>query len=109
MSPFVADRGVALLRPDYDVVNSRYLHACIKSSFLQNQMQSGVHSTALAHLYLNKINSLQVIVPPLDIQESFTLFDEQLDKSKVALQKSIENLDTVIKNLLNKTFTEEIE
>ena len=72
-------------------------------------MQSGVHSTALAHLYLNKINSLQVIVPPLDIQESFTLFDEQLDKSKVALQKSIENLDTVIKNLLNKTFTEEIE
>ena len=83
MQPFVADRGIALLRPNYTVINTRYLHACIKSMFLQKQMQSSVHATALAHLYLNKIKTIRLIFPPMELQEQFSLLDEQLDKSKV--------------------------
>lgn len=92
MQPFVADRGLTMIRPNYEVVGSIYLHACFLSNYVQQQMQVGIHATALAHLYLNKINALQVIVPPLQVQKRFESLVIQTDKSKYD-----SNLDTANK------------
>lgn len=43
-------------------------------------------------------------MPPLDLQEQFATFVTQTDKSKLAVQKSLEQLETLKKSLMQKYF-----
>ena len=94
LTPFVADRGLTMLRADENKVLSEYLHACIMSDFVQEQMR---HATALAHLYLNKINAIRIVVPPIEKQKEFTELLQQSDKSKfVAIHTTKSCLTSII-------------
>ena len=44
------------------------------------------------------------IVPPMDLQQQFAAFVEQIDKSKFEIQKSLEKLETLKKALMQKYF-----
>jgi len=57
-------------------------------------------------LYMNKTicNSIPIIVPPMDMQEQFSEFVEQVDKSKVALQKALDETQTLFDSLMQKYF-----
>ena len=55
-------------------------------------------------LNLHIIGNYPIILPPLGLQNEFAAFVEQLDKSKVALQKNIDRLDILIKTLLQEHF-----
>ena len=44
------------------------------------------------------------IVPPIELQNEFAAFIEQLDKSKVTIRKSIEKLETTYRALLQEYF-----
>ena len=92
MEPFVADRGLTMLRPNIALVMPEYLHMCITTEFIQEQMRRSIHATALAHLYLNKIKSLRLIVAPLECQKEFISQLRQVDKSKYYNEKSREQI-----------------
>ena len=94
----------AIIPKDYDV---RFLYVMLQIS--KGYLIEEINMALKGILSKSKLEDKMFYVPPIALQNEFAAFVEQLDKSKVALQKSIENLDTVIKNLLNKTFTEEIE
>ena len=83
MEPFVADRGVTMLRPQTGILNSQYLLAFFFSDFAAEQMRRGTKATALAHLYLKQINELRIILPPIELQNQFADFVKQTDKSKL--------------------------
>ena len=44
------------------------------------------------------------VIPPIDVQDQFAAFVEQTDKSKLAIQKSLEKLETLKKALMQKYF-----
>ena len=94
MPPFVADRGLTMLRPKSEIISTKYLHACITSDYVQSQMKQNVRATALAHLYSKQINAIKVIVPPLSLQKQFSTIIEQADKSKYVAQKATKNIRT---------------
>ena len=48
--------------------------------------------------------SLDIPIPPLDLQNQFAEFVKQTDKSKLAVQKSLEQLETLKKSLMQKYF-----
>lgn len=58
----------------------------------------------IAHLPGIKLKQLQVAVPPIELQEQFATFVEQTDKSKLAIQKSLEKLEILKKALMQKYF-----
>ncbi|MCI6486513.1 MAG: restriction endonuclease subunit S [Clostridiales bacterium] len=58
----------------------------------------------IAHLPGVKLKQLQVAVPPLELQEQFASFVEQTDKSKLAVQQSLDKLELVKKSLMQKYF-----
>ena len=45
-----------------------------------------------------------VNVPPMEVQNQFAAFVEQTDKSKLAVQKSLEELETLKKSLMQQDF-----
>lgn len=58
----------------------------------------------IAHLPGIKLKQLQVAVPPIELQEQFAAFVTQIDKSKLIIQKSLDELETLNKALMQKYF-----
>ena len=50
------------------------------------------------------ILEISVIVPPMELQERFAAFAEQSDKSKFAIQQSLDKLETLKKALMQEYF-----
>ena len=63
---------------------------------------SGV--STIAHLPGDKLKQLQIIVPPLDIQNQFADFVALTDKSKLTVQQSISTLQTLKNKLMQDYF-----
>ena len=51
-----------------------------------------------------QIEDLVLIVPPIDIQQAFMDFVEQVDKSKVAVQRSLEKTQLLFDSLMQQYF-----
>ncbi len=52
----------------------------------------------------NIIKNYPVLYPPMELQEQFATFVEQTDKSKLAIQQSLDKLETLKKSLMQEYF-----
>ena len=52
----------------------------------------------------NMIKNFTVLVPPVELQMQFVKFVEQVDKSKVAVQKSLEESQKLFDSLIQEYF-----
>ena len=50
------------------------------------------------------IRQLPLICPPIELQHQFAAFVEQVDKSKLAVQKGLQELETLKKSLMQQYF-----
>ena len=87
--------SLALLRPKVGY-NSRYLWAVINSNDTKMQFNANLKGIGVPNLHLGEIKKAKVIVPPLEQQEKFAVFLEQIDKSKVVVPSKIKNAIFVI-------------
>ena len=71
-----------------------------KLVYLQQQSLGGLTK----YLTLKILGELEFIVPPMDKQNEFSSFVEQTDKSKLAIQESLEKLEMLKKALIQKYF-----
>ncbi len=58
----------------------------------------------IAHLPGVKLKQLRVAIPPLELQEQFAAFVKQTDKSKVAVQKALDEAQLLFDSLMQKYF-----
>lgn len=105
--PFCFQRHLAYLKPNRASVVPEYLHAAFLSSNVKEQIERRVKGIAQKTLNLSELKSIEIPLPPISLQTEFAAFIEQLDKSKATLQKSIDRLDSVMKNLLNTSIAKE--
>ena len=61
-------------------------------------------TTGIASINMRQLKALPVLLPPLELQEQFAAFVEQTDKSKLAVQKSLEELEILKKSLMQHYF-----
>ena len=71
-----------------------------KLQYLQSQSKG----TNTRYLTLGILNELRFVVPPVAEQEQFAVFVEQTDKSKVAVQKALDEAQTLFDSLMQKYF-----
>lgn len=72
--------------------SKRYFLGCAKQT------------TGIASINMRQLKALPVLLPPLELQEQFVTFVTQTDKSKLAIQKSLEKLEILKKVLMQKYF-----
>ncbi len=71
-----------LLSPDKRICTSEFLCTAMNfESFLDNALK-GVIGSASPHINVGDIKAFQMIMPPVDLQYQFSLFVQQVDKSK---------------------------
>ena len=67
-------------------------------------LQSQSKGTNTRYLTLGILNELRFVVPPIAEQEQFAAFVEQTDKSKLAVQKGLQELEILKKSLMQQYF-----
>ena len=53
---------------------------------------------------MDYFRSLSIELPPMELQEQFAAFIEQTDKSKLAIQQSLDKLELLKKSLMQEYF-----
>ena len=104
MGEFSMARSVALIKPNKEMVTSNFLINLLRSEAIQNDIDHCSHAAAQAGLYTNMINSLEAFVPPMDLQIEFDTFCEQVNKSKVAVQKALDETQLLFDSLMQEYF-----
>ena len=93
-----------LLSPNTDECLPQFLSVAMNfESFLMKAL-SGISGSASPHINVGDIKSFAIILPPIEFQKQFVTFVAQTDKSKLAIQKSLEKLEMLKKSLMQKYF-----
>ena len=96
-------RSVALLRFKKEI-EPKFAEYLIASSDLQRQIDRSKTTSTQANLFQGKISKLQGFIPPKELQKQFVSIIEKIDKSKLAIQKSLDELETLKKSLMQEYF-----
>ena len=98
------NQHLTCIRLKQDVLNPLYVAYFMESPAGKEQFESKNQSAVKAGLNFNSINSLRLMVPPLDDQNAFVDFIKQTDKSKVAIQKALDEAQLLFDSLMQKYF-----
>ena len=97
--------SLAVIKYDRDRLLPEFLCEQLKTDRVQRQFKTGTKGVAIKHLHLGVIADTDIIVPPLDEQKTFAAFVSQVDKSKFVVQKSLQELETLKKSLMQQYFS----
>ena len=101
---FLFQRHIAYLKPKREVVNSLYLHSALLTPDVQRQIEEKVKGIAQKTLNLSEIRKIMVPVPEMKEQNAFVEFVERVNKSKAAVQKSLDETQVLFDSLMQKYF-----
>lgn len=72
--------------------------------FFQQILEAQAPESAQKNINLKILSELEVIVPPIELQNQFATFVEQTEKTKTTISKSLEKLETLKKALMQEYF-----
>ncbi len=85
-----------------DAVNTAYLLRVLKADSMRERMAG--RGANIQNLNQQILAALEIPTPPMELQEQFASFVTQIDKSKSAIQKSLEKTQTLFDSLMQKYF-----
>ncbi len=101
---FCLGQRVMLLRPDYFKCTSEYLLYAVISDYVYNQVLEKNNASTVAHVNVKDVKQFRIPLPPLSKQKQFTRFIKQIDKSKAAVQKALDEAQLMFDSLMQKYF-----
>ena len=85
-------------------INMAFLYALLTSEYGTAEIQQHVRGAVTKTITKDSARSVRIIVPPLELQEQFAAFVEQTDKSKLAVQQGLQELEILKKSLMQQYF-----
>ena len=101
--PASLGRNAFMFRYD-DRVNVKYLFHLLTSEYGQREIQQYVRGAVTKTITKNDARAVLIIVPPIELQNEYVAFVEQVDKSKVAVQKALDETQLLFDSLMQKYF-----
>ena len=95
---------IIIARPNCEKINPYYLCTFTNMPHGKKQIVEGTGGAAQQHFNVGKYNKLQLMLPPKDLQFKFEQFLKQVDKSKLAVQKSLEKTQQLYDSLMQEYF-----
>ena len=82
-----------------------FVSAFMNTSF-SKQMLLGMCKAAIGQANINaqELQNIGIYIPPIELQREFVSFKEQIDKSKSAIQKSLDETQILFDSLMQKYF-----
>ena len=89
--------------PDRRIFNTKYLEYYMKVKTLIEYPKLGSGST-FAEFKIFLLKNIDILIPPLDLQNEFADFVRQTDKSKLAIQKELDKTQLLFDSLMQEYF-----
>lgn len=100
---YYKDGRVLCISPNRKLFNCKYLEQFMREKTLVEYPKLGSGST-FAEFKIFLLKDIDILIPPIELQNQFADFVEQTDKSKLEVQKSLEKLELLKKALMQKYF-----
>ena len=113
MCAYVYDTPRKLMMPDLIFrlnttpnCNKLFLWKLINHDFFRECIQAIATGSAksMSNISKERLLGLKIILPPIGLQEQFAAFVEQTDKSKVVVQKALDEAQTLFDSLMQEYF-----
>ena len=85
-----------------DEVNIAYLLRVLKSEAMLTKMAG--RGANIQNLNQQILSTLKIPTPPIELQQQFSAFVEQVEKSKLFVRQSLGRLETLKKSLMQEYF-----
>ncbi len=89
---------------DKNKVNPLYFKFFFQSESLKRTLSENTHGGTMDILNLGIVRKISMPLPPLKLQNKFVSFVEQVDKSKVAVQKALDETQLLFDSLMQEYF-----
>ncbi len=93
-----------LFRPNRKKVTSEYMEVALQSEDVKKQADKNNTGSTVPHVNVKDAKRFLIPLVDLESQEDFSGFVNQVNKSKLAIQKSIDELETLKKKLMQEYF-----
>lgn len=88
-----------------DKVNPVYFTAYMNMPYMKEKLRNMAKGAVnQANINSKELKSIQILIPPLSLQNEYCNFVLSIDKSKMAVQKSLDELETLKKSLMQTYF-----
>lgn len=94
-------KSVALLKTKRAILHPVFLKYCY---VVNDKMYKVKSASAQPNLLLSKINSTEIYVPSMALQEEFVAFVDQVDKSKVVINESLDETQLLFDSMMQRYF-----
>lgn len=104
--PARVNQHVSIIRCKKHLLSPIFLNQLLITSEFKSLLQKIGESSGATRQAItkNQIEELTIPLPPLSLQNEFADFVAQVDKSQLAIQKSLEELETLKKSLMQEYF-----
>ena len=101
---YTLSANVVLIQPNSELVSPYFLKYSFESDFVERQFAEAKNSTSQAAFGIQKVRTVEVMNPDLDVQREFEIFVKQVVKSKFEIQKSLEKTQLLFDSLMQEYF-----
>ena len=95
---------VIIAHPNIEKINPYYLCAFTNLPHGKQQIENGTGGAAQQHFNVGKYKEMDLIYPPKFEQDCFVSFIEQINKSKVVVQKALKKAQQLFDSLMQEYF-----
>ena len=96
---------VLRIRVDAEQVNSQFMMRQLHySRAIKHQIGTVSSGAIMAGINVTKLKQIYVHIPPIDLQNQFATFVQQVNKSKFEVQKSLEKTQLLFDSLMQEYF-----
>ena len=97
-------RGIVPIRTQEDIMTLEFLKYLIDSKHLNDEIKNKAKGITLLQLNMEDLREIKLIIPPLNQQNVFVKFVKQVNKSKVAVQKALDETQLLFNSLMQEYF-----
>lgn len=105
IQPKFAIKNVALIKfKKHSLVLNTYIKILLESDYFCRSILKKAKGGTQKFISLSEIRSLDILLPPISLQNQFADFVEQVEKEKANVKASLEKLETLKKSLMQEYF-----
>ena len=97
-------RGIVPIRTKEDIMVLEFLKCILDSKHINDDIKRKAKGITLIQLNMQDLREIELIIPPIEKQKAYVQFAKQVDKSKVAVQKALDETQTLFDSLMQEYF-----
>ena len=105
IEPTVFESNMMRFHVDESRINPCYITRLLCSPFIYKQILNRAKKAVnQASINQRDVQNLKILIPPVELQKQYAAFVAQVDKSKAAVQKSLDETQLLFDSLMQKFF-----